>query len=58
MNPTMTPNGQLKKDGGDFDQFTGATITPRAVVNATKRTAVFMQKIPQNLSSYPICGAE
>lgn len=23
----------LKKDGGDFDAFTGATITPRAVVN-------------------------
>lgn len=25
---------QVKKDGGDFDQFTGATITPRAVVAA------------------------
>ena len=23
----------VKKDGGQFDQFTGATITPRAVVN-------------------------
>ena len=23
---------QVKKDGGEFDQFTGATITPRAVV--------------------------
>ncbi|SUO95607.1 electron transport complex protein RnfG [Suttonella ornithocola] len=23
----------VKKDGGDFDAFTGATITPRAVVN-------------------------
>lgn len=27
----------VKKDGGRFDQFTGATITPRAVVNATGR---------------------
>ncbi|MCL6270975.1 electron transport complex subunit RsxG [Sansalvadorimonas sp. 2012CJ34-2] len=27
----------VKKDGGDFDQFTGATITPRAVVNAVYR---------------------
>ncbi|MBN3563353.1 electron transport complex subunit RsxG [Aliamphritea spongicola] len=26
----------VKKDGGRFDQFTGATITPRAIVNATK----------------------
>ncbi|MGD8407887.1 MAG: electron transport complex subunit RsxG [Thiohalophilus sp.] len=24
----------VKKDGGEFDQFTGATITPRAVVKA------------------------
>ncbi|MFM2481057.1 electron transport complex subunit RsxG [Celerinatantimonas sp. YJH-8] len=27
----------VKKDGGMFDQFTGATITPRAVVNSVKR---------------------
>ncbi|OSM01874.1 electron transport complex subunit RsxG [Magnetofaba australis] len=27
----------VKKDGGHFDQFAGATITPRAVVNAVKR---------------------
>jgi len=26
----------VRKDGGDFDQFTGATITPRAVVAAIK----------------------
>jgi Na+-translocating ferredoxin:NAD+ oxidoreductase subunit G len=27
----------VKKDGGDFDQFSGATITPRAVVGAVKK---------------------
>lgn len=27
---------KVKKDGGHFDQFTGATITPRAVVKAIK----------------------
>jgi electron transport complex protein RnfG len=27
----------VKKDGGEFDQFTGATITPRAVVRAVKQ---------------------
>jgi len=27
----------VKKDHGDFDQFTGATITPRAVVKAVKK---------------------
>jgi len=31
----------VKKDGGDFDQFTGATITPRAVVRAVKRALTF-----------------
>ena len=29
-------NWKVKKDGGQFDQFTGATITPRAVVNAIR----------------------
>jgi electron transport complex protein RnfG len=28
---------KVKKDGGEFDQFTGATITPRAVIKAVKR---------------------
>ncbi|MFO1421274.1 MAG: electron transport complex subunit RsxG [Candidatus Competibacteraceae bacterium] len=32
------PDGwKVKKDGGVFDQFTGATITPRAVVKATRK---------------------
>lgn len=26
----------VKKDGGEFDQFAGATITPRAVLNAVR----------------------
>ena len=31
----------VKKDGGQFDQFTGATITPRAVVKAVKQGLAF-----------------
>ena len=31
----------VKKDGGAFDQFTGATVTPRAVVAAIRRTLEF-----------------
>ncbi|MBS0908231.1 electron transport complex subunit RsxG [Tatumella sp. JGM118] len=46
----------VKKDGGDFDQFTGATITPRAVVNATKRTTLYIETLPSQLSSLPDCG--
>ncbi len=31
----------VKKDGGDFDQFTGATISPRAVVKAVHQGLLF-----------------
>jgi electron transport complex protein RnfG len=43
---------KVKRDGGAFDQFTGATITPRAIVKAVRnslqyfedhRDALFMQ---------------
>ncbi|MFS1538693.1 MAG: electron transport complex subunit RsxG [Candidatus Phlomobacter fragariae] len=51
-----SPRWAVKKDGGDFDQFTGATITPRAVINASKRTAWFIQSVPQKLSTYPSCS--
>lgn len=34
----------VKKDGGDFDQFTGATITPRAVVQAVKHAQLFFRQ--------------
>ncbi|PCH64420.1 MAG: electron transport complex subunit RsxG [Gammaproteobacteria bacterium] len=32
---------KVKKDGGEFDQFTGATITPRAVVTAVKNALLY-----------------
>lgn len=32
----------VKKDGGQFDQFTGATITPRAVVKQLKHTVLYV----------------
>lgn len=34
---------QVKKDGGEFDQFTGATITPRAVVGAVRDALLYAQ---------------
>jgi electron transport complex protein RnfG len=33
----------VKKDGGRFDQFSGATITPRGVVSAIKEGLTFFQ---------------
>ena len=32
---------RVRRDGGEFDQFTGATITPRAVVAAVRRTLLY-----------------
>ncbi|WP_286822935.1 electron transport complex subunit RsxG, partial [Idiomarina sp. UBA1919] len=34
----------VQRDGGMFDQFTGATITPRAVVSAVKRATLELQQ--------------
>ena len=34
---------KVKKDGGAFDQFTGATITPRAMVKATRKFLEYVQ---------------
>ncbi|WP_062569981.1 electron transport complex subunit RsxG [Pseudoalteromonas arabiensis] len=39
----------VKKDGGQFDQFTGATITPRAVVGSVKEAVLFAQAEFDNL---------
>ncbi|CAM5212285.1 electron transport complex subunit RsxG [Alishewanella longhuensis] len=37
----------VTKDGGNCDAFTGATITPRAVVNAVYRAALYVQQHPE-----------
>ncbi|MGC9385811.1 MAG: electron transport complex subunit RsxG [Hydrogenovibrio sp.] len=34
----------VRKDGGQFDQFTGATITPRAVVKAIRKTLNYVRQ--------------
>ena len=44
---------RVKKDDGQFDQFTGATITPRAVVSAIKNAAIFGQSNLPSLFSLP-----
>ena len=39
-NPTLD-DWKVKKDGGEFDQMTGATITPRAIVKAVSQSLLF-----------------
>jgi len=41
------------KDGGMFDQFTGATITPRAVVKAVKKSLLYFKNNKQRLLTLP-----
>lgn len=43
----------VKKDGGQFDAFSGATITPRAVVKAIKEGLLFFQQHKTELLSPP-----
>jgi electron transport complex protein RnfG len=40
---------KVKRDGGQFDQFTGATITPRAVVKAVHSALLYFEKHRQAL---------
>lgn len=39
----------VKPDGGAFDSFTGATITPRAVVRAVYRSLLYFEREKENL---------
>lgn len=39
----------VKRDGGEFDQFTGATISPRAIVKAVYKTLLFYKKHRETL---------
>jgi electron transport complex protein RnfG len=55
---------RVRRDGGVFDQFTGATITPRAVVGAVREALLFyaeegerlrdMTRLPQVLPEPPV----
>ena len=50
---------KVRKDGGDFDQFTGATITPRAVVKSIKQAVQYVNQNNQALLAQPLnCGGE
>lgn len=53
------PRWEVRRDGGMFDAFAGATITPRAVVNAVQRTVIFAQQNQAQLfAADASCGPE
>ena len=48
----LNPRGNgwaVKRDGGEFDQFTGATISPRAVVKVVHRTLLYFEANQKSL---------
>ncbi len=52
---TNTPSSDwaVTKDGGVFDAFTGATITPRAVINAVHQGMLYHQRQQSALYNAP-----
>jgi len=48
MNPDSS-KWHVKRDGGEFDQFTGATITPRAVIAAVKNALHYFERHQEQL---------
>lgn len=48
------PAWAVRKDGGNFDQFTGATITPRAIVKAVKNVSLYFERHQQELLNQPL----
>lgn len=50
---------KVRKDGGDFDQFTDATITPRAVVKVVRNTVNYVNQSREDILSQPLgCEGE
>jgi len=44
---------KVRKDGGEFDQFTGATVTPRAVVGAVRDALTYFGRHRTELLAEP-----
>ena len=53
LNNPSPSNWAVHKDGGEFDQFAGATITPRAVVAAVYRALEYFKANKKHLLAQP-----
>ncbi|MEK6748649.1 MAG: electron transport complex subunit RsxG [Pseudomonadota bacterium] len=53
QDPPLVSGWGVRRDGGAFDQFSGATITPRAVVKAVKNTLVYYSRHRDELFAAP-----
>jgi len=53
LNDPPTQRWTVRRDGGDFDAFTGATITPRAIVKAVRNALEYYQRNSQRIFDQP-----
>ena len=44
MGDPVVTGWAIKKDGGEFDQLTGASVTPRAVIKAIRDTLIYFDE--------------
>lgn len=59
VTPDNNSEWAVRKDGGQFDSFTGATITPRAVVKAVKNTVNYVNANRDIILKQPLnCGGK
>jgi electron transport complex protein RnfG len=43
LDAPVLANWRVRKDGGEFDAITGATVTPRAIVEAVRNTLIYFR---------------
>jgi len=48
----------IQRDGGQFDQLTGASVTPRAVINAIRQTLIYFDANRDDIFSALTSGDE
>ena len=53
-----TTGWRITRDGGDFDQMTGASVTSRAVVGAVSETLLYFESNKQGVFARPADQAE
>ena len=56
-NPTRS-GWTIRKDGGAFDQFTGASITPRAILKAVRNALDYYSRRREEIFSRPSAHAD
>lgn len=44
---------EIRRDGGEFDQLTGASVTPRAIVKAVRETLLFFDANRESIFAAP-----